>query len=395
MKIAVVGLGYVGASIAACLSPKHEVIGFDIDKEKADKVNRGDFSFLGPTQDELIKKEGLSFLCAPSLDDAIKGSDFIIVAVPTDYHESLSRLDTSIVEEVVGSCVRANSNATIVIKSTVPIGFCDSLQDVYKEATILFSPEFLRETTSIEDTFFPSRIIVGSRKENKAKSLQFLDILSDICRNFEAKKMTMSLIEAESVKLFTNTYLALRVAYFNELDSFAYSKGMDAKKVIGGVCADTRIGDNYNNPSFGYGGYCLPKDSKQLFSSYEGVPEEIVKATIASNSIRVSFIVDAVKRKVEAKEDPVIGIYRLNQKKGSNSLRNSTSARVLESLSEEGYSVLVYEPLLTMGEYLGAKVDNDLPSFLSSCDLIVANRYEKELEPAKAKVFTRDLFGEN
>ena len=392
MKIAVIGLGYVGASLAVCLSSKFDVVGYDIDENRVAKINSNDFSFLGESQYELIKDKGLALLCHNDFAKALNGADFVIVAVPTDYDPSTARLDTSIVEDVIKRIVLISPSVCIVIKSTVPIGFCDHIQNLYPSTPILFSPEFLREDQSISDTLSPSRIIVGSNKENEAKSLQFLDILSEICSDSDVSKISMSLMEAESVKLFSNTYLAMRVAYFNELDSFAYSKRMDAKKVIRGVCLDKRIGDYYNNPSFGYGGYCLPKDSKELFHSYEGIPEEMIRSTISSNSIRLAFVVEEIKRMVSDKEKPVVGIYRLTQKKGSNSIRHSVSLNLLQSLLEEGIEVIVYEPTILASDFLGAKVINNLEKFLSSSDIIAANRYEEELEPAKEKVFTRDIF---
>ena len=392
MKIAVIGLGYVGASLGVCLSSIYEVSGFDIDENRTKRIKSNDFSFLGESQNELIKSKGWSLNCAIDFSAAIKNADFAIIAVPTDYQPSTARLDTSVVEEVIREIAMSDPNICIVIKSTVPIGFSDHIQNLYPSTPILFSPEFLREDQSISDTLSPSRIIVGSNKENEGKSLQFLDILSEICIDSNVTKISMSLMEAESVKLFSNTYLAMRVAYFNELDSFAYSKRMDAKKVIRGVCLDKRIGDYYNNPSFGYGGYCLPKDSKELFHSYEGVPEEMIRSTISSNSIRLSFIVEEIKRMVSEKEKPVVGIYRLTQKKGSSSIRHSVSLNLLQSLLEEGIDVIVYEPTILVHDFLGAKVINDLKKFLSSSDIIAANRYEEELDPAKEKVFTRDIF---
>lgn len=411
MRIAVAGIGYVGLSIAVLLAQKNEVTALDIVQKKVDGLNMG----RSPIADELIerflaesangsRRLGLHATCDAA--EAYGDAEFAVIATPTDYDSKMNHFDTSSVEAAITAVRNVNKTCWIVIKSTVPVGYTDDLVARTGDRRILFSPEFLREGKALYDNIHPSRIVVGARlddDESCEAACRFADLLSegasvgkegaDAEVSDEIPCLICGMTEAESIKLFSNTYLALRVAYFNELDTYAESKGLDSKRIIEGVCLDPRIGMHYNNPSFGYGGYCLPKDTKQLLANYTDVPQCIITAIVEANRTRKSFVADALVSKTEAKDDPLIGIYRLTMKTGSDNFRQSSIQGVMRRLTERGVRVLVYEPTLDAGEFQGCAVTHDLDRFKAECDLIAANRWSDELSDVAGKVYTRDLFG--
>ena len=385
MKIAVAGTGYVGLSLSVLLSQHNEVVALDIIKEKVDMIN----NHISPIKDaeieKFLKEKELNLRATLDYEDAFKGASYIIISTPTNYDDVTNRFDTSSVEDIIEKVLKVNKDATIIIKSTIPVGYTESVRKKYGVDNIIFSPEFLREGKALYDNLYPSRIIVGEKSE---RALKFAKLLEEgaIKENIDIKFMGNT--EAEAVKLFSNTYLALRVAYFNELDTYAESKGLNTKEIIEGVCLDPRIGTHYNNPSFGYGGYCLPKDTKQLLANYKDVPQNMIEAIVKSNDTRKDYIADIVSKK----EPKIVGIYRLTMKADSDNFRSSAIQGVIDRLKDKNITVVIYEPTLSADEFSGCKVIHDFDEFSQVTDVILANRLEHEIENVKSKVYTRDLY---
>lgn len=385
MKIAVAGTGYVGLSIATLLSQKNEVVALDIIKEKVDMIN----NHVSPIQDEYIEKylkeKDLNLKATLDYKEAFNNANYIIISTPTNYNDEKDFFDTSSVEDIIEKVISMKLNTTMVVKSTVPVGFIEHVKEKYHIDNIMFSPEFLREGKALYDNLYPSRIIVGEKSE---RAKEFANLLKECALKEDVPVKFMNATEAEAVKLFANTYLALRVSYFNELDTYAELKGLNTKDIIEGVCLDPRIGNHYNNPSFGYGGYCLPKDTKQLLANYKNVPQNMIEAIVKSNKTRKQHIADMIIKK----NPKIVGIYRLTMKSGSDNFRESAIQDIIKLLKQQDIEMLIYEPMLKNSDFEGMKIEKDLEKFKEKSDVILVNRNDHELDDVWNKVYTRDLF---
>lgn len=389
-KITVFGLGYVGLSVGLLLSKFNKVKFIDIDKKKVDLINNGKSPISDEDIENYLALKNLNIKATTIEDDAINNADFVIVATPTNYDEETNFFDTSSVEQVCEKAVKINPNCSVVIKSTVPVGFVDQLSEKLNSNNIFFSPEFLREGSALHDNFYPSRIIVGTKSK---QGELFADLMADGSKKMreEINFLFTESREAEAIKLFSNTYLAMRISFFNELDSFCLKKNLNPIEIINGVSLDPRIGDHYNNPSFGYGGYCLPKDTKQLLANYEAVPNNIIKAIVEANSTRK----DMIAENILSHNPNTIGIYRLVMKQDSDNFRSSAIQGIMKRLNAKGKKIIIYEPLLDENLFFNSEVTKDLEYLKNKSDIVIANRMHDDLKNIKEKVFTRDIFGVN